>query len=80
MDTFYSIALPLIIILGILSLVSGMLIFLSCRCVPGWKLTSKLMNNEKYKRFFKTHCNIWWVFWTLVVLHAIFAVLYLTPF
>jgi len=77
MNTFYSIAIPLIIVLGILSIVSGLLIFMSCRCIPGWKLTSGLMNSAIYKRFFKTHCNIWWVFWALVVIHAIVAILYL---
>ena len=77
MDTFYSIAIPLIIVLGILSLVSGLLIFMSCRCIPGWKLTGSLMNNATYKRLFKTHCNIWWVFWALAVIHAIVAILYL---
>ena len=81
MDIFYSIALWLIIILGILSLVVGLLIFLSCRCIPGWKLTRGLMNNEKYKRFFKTHCSIWWVFWALVIVHAVIAIVYLgVPF
>lgn len=81
MDMFYSIALQLIIILGILSLESGLLIFLSCRCIPGWKLTSGLMNNARYKRFFKTHCSIWWAFWALVIVHAIIAILYLgVPF
>jgi len=77
MDIFYSIALWLIIILGILSIISGLLIFLSCRCIPGWKLTRSLMNNEKYKRFFKTHCSLWWVFWALVIVHAIIAIVYL---
>ena len=77
MDFFYSIALWLIIIIGILSVLAGLVIFFSCRCIPGWKFTRALMNNAKYQRFFKSHCNIWWVFWTLVAIHAIVAILYL---
>lgn len=76
MNIFYSIALRLIIILGILSILSVLLIFLSCRCIPGRKLTRNLMNNEKYKRFFKTHCSIWWAFWAFVIVHAIIAIVY----
>jgi cytochrome b561 len=76
MDVFYAIAFPLIIILGILSALAGLLIFLSCRCLPAWKPASKLMSNKKYQRFFKTHCKIWWVFWALVIIHAVVAWIY----
>jgi hypothetical protein len=78
MNIFYSVALRLIIILGFLSLVTGLLIFLSCRCSPGGKIARKLMDNEKYLRFFKSHCNMWWVFWALIIAHAIVALLYLS--
>jgi len=78
---FYSIAPGIIIALGILGVLSGLLIFLSCRCFPGLKIARKLTNNEKYQRFFKTHCSIWWIFLTLMVVHVVVALLYfLTPF
>jgi hypothetical protein len=81
METFYAIGLKLIVILGGLSTAVALIIFLSCRCFPAWKPASKLMNNAKYKRFFKTHCNIWWVFWSLVAVHGIVAILYFfSPF
>ena len=76
MDTFYAIGLRLIIILGTLGAAAAFLIFLSCRCFPAWKPASQLMTNEKYRRFLKTHCNIWWIFWALVVIHAIVAIVY----
>ncbi len=76
MDGFYTIAVRLIVILGVLSALVGLFIFLSCRCFPAWKPASKLMNNAKYKRFFKSHCNIWWVFWLLVIVHGVIALLY----
>ncbi len=75
MNIFQSaIASWLIFTLGIINLVSILLILLSCRCIPGWKLTSKLMKYGVYKRFFRYHCYIWWVFWPSVVIHAIFAI------
>ncbi len=77
MEVFYSIALPLIIILGFLSAITGLIIFLSCRCFPSWKPAGKLMNNAAYKKFFKTHCNLWWVFWVLVIVHAVVAGIYI---
>jgi len=75
MDVFQSvIAARVIPILGIINLVSGGLIFSSCRCIPGSKVAGKLMKYSAYKRFFKYHCYIWWVFWPSVAVHAIFAI------
>lgn len=76
MNVFYAIAMWLIVVLGILSALVGLIIYLSCRCVPGWKPASKLMDNIKYKRFFKSHCSIWWAFWALVIVHAVVAWIY----
>ena len=76
MEIFYTIAIPLIIILGVLSLLAALMIYLSCRCLPAWKPASKLMENAKYRRFFRSHCNLWWVFWVLVAVHAIVAWVY----
>ncbi len=67
----------LIFILGITNLVSGVLVFSTCRCIPGSKITritGNLMQYRVYQRFFKYHCYIWWLFWSSVVAHAILAV------
>lgn len=75
MDVFQSIiAARVIFILGIINLVSVGLIFFSCRCIPGSRITGKLMKYSAYKRFYKYHCRIWGVFWPSVVVHAIFAI------
>ena len=63
--------------LGMVNLVSGLLIFFSCRCLPGSKLGKRLVKFKWYQRFFKLHCYIWWVFWTSVVVHAVFAIIYI---
>ena len=72
-----TIVLPVIIILGVLSGIVGIVIVLSCRCLPSWNRSSNFTNNEKYKRFFKKHCNIWWLFWALVIAHVAIALYYL---
>ena len=63
--------------LGMVNLVSGLLIFFSCRCLPGSRLGKRLVKFKWYQRFFKLHCYIWWVFWTSVVVHAVFAIIYI---
>ncbi len=70
-------AVRLIIILGIINLVSAVLIFFSCRCLPGSKLGSKLMKYQRYQRFYKYHCYIWRVFWPSVMIHAILVIIFL---
>ncbi|OGO30829.1 MAG: hypothetical protein A2Z29_03950 [Chloroflexi bacterium RBG_16_56_11] len=75
MSIFQSAALPKIIfILGVINLLSGLFILFTCRCIPGLKIAGKLMQNTTYKRVFKYHCYIWWVFWTSVVVHAVIAI------
>ena len=69
------IAPRLAFILGILNLVSGILVLLTCRCIPVLRLTGgKLMQNPVYKAVYKYHCFIWWVFWISVIIHAIMAI------
>ncbi|MBI4283526.1 MAG: hypothetical protein HY663_03550 [Chloroflexi bacterium] len=70
-------ATRLIIILGIVNLVTGALIFFSCRCVGGSKLGAKLMKRRAYQRFNKYHCYLWRVFWPSVMLHAALAIIFL---
>ncbi len=60
--------------LGIVNLVLGLLIFFSCRCLPGSRIARNWMQSERYQRFYRYHCYIWWVFWASVIVHAVFAV------
>ena len=77
MEIVYSIVtVRVIFILGIINLVTGALIFFSCRCLPGSKLGSKLMKHRGYQRFYKYHCYIWRVFWPSVMIHAILALIF----
>ena len=75
MTIFQSIlAARIIFVLGIINLVTGILIVLTCRCAAGSKVTGKLMQYAAYKRLFSYHCSIWWIFWASVIIHAIFAI------
>jgi hypothetical protein len=65
-----------IVILGIINLMTGLLIFFSCRCLPGARLGSRLMKYQGYQRFYKYHCYIWRIFWPAVMIHAILAVIF----
>jgi hypothetical protein len=76
MDFFQSLAAGRIIfILGILNIVCAIVLFLSCRCLPGYRLAAHLMQNPRYKKFFSYHCYIWWVFWPSIVIHAFLALM-----
>jgi hypothetical protein len=66
----------LIVILGIINLVTGVLIFFSCRCLPGSRLGARLMKYKSYQRFYKYHCYIWRIFWPSVMIHTILALIF----
>jgi hypothetical protein len=70
-------ATRILFILGIINLIAGLLIFFSCRCLPGSRIGKGLMKHPWYQKFFKLHCYIWWVFWVSVVVHAILAMIYI---
>ncbi len=77
MDIFQSlIAGRLIFVLGIINLVTAILVFGSCRCLPGLRIADRLIRYPSYRRFFKLHCYIWWIFWVSVVVHAFFALMF----
>ncbi len=65
-----------IFILGIINLITALLIFSSCRCIPGSRIGSKLMQHRPFKGFYKYHCYIWRVFWPSVIVHAFLAITY----
>jgi hypothetical protein len=71
------VATRVIFILGIVNLITGLLIFFTCRCLPGSRLGKGLTKYRWYQKFFKFHCYIWWVMLGSVAVHAIFAMVYL---
>jgi hypothetical protein len=71
----------LIFVLGIINVVTGTILFFSCRCIPGMKITGGLMKFATYKRFYQYHCYLWWILWPSVIIHAVIAFLYFgSPF
>lgn len=79
MSVFQSVAaVRVVFVLGIINVLSIGLIFLTCRCTPGARLTARITGNLMrfafYRRVFSLHCYLWWVFWASVIVHAVFAV------
>ncbi len=62
----------IIMTLGVINFITAALILASCRAVPG---LARLLKNERYKRFYKIHGYLWWIFWPSVIIHVIMAVL-----
>lgn len=65
-----------VFVLGIVNLVSGILVLFTCRCIPPSRFTPPLMQYRWYQRLFRYHCYIWLVFWVSVVVHAVFALVF----
>jgi hypothetical protein len=82
MDIFHSVfSARLVFVLGIINLVSGIFVLLTCRCIPALRVTGKIMQNRFFSWIYKYHCFTWWVFWVSVIVHAVFALaLYGNPF
>ncbi len=70
------IAMRVLFSLGMVNLVTGLLVFFTCRCLPGFQWAKFLMKYRWYQRIFKLHCYFWWIFWASVITHAIFAIIY----
>ncbi len=82
MDIFHSVAAArLIFSLGVLNALTALLLLSSCRCVIAAKIGGKLMRRPWYKRFTQHHCQLWYVFWPSVAIHAFLAIMFLgVPF
>lgn len=79
MDAFFHsvIAARIIFAFSITNIVLGILVFLSCRCMPGFKFGHSLMQNKTYLKFYKFHVYLWLFFLISVLIHAIFAINFL---
>ena len=69
-----AVELKLIYILGITNIISILLVLFTCRCVPAWKLTRRLMAYKWYQRFFKYHYYLWLILGISVIAHMVFAI------
>ncbi len=67
--------LRIVFVLGIVNLVSVLAILLTCRCIPMWRLTRGINQYGWYKKVYRFHCYVWWLFIPSVVIHAVLAVL-----
>lgn len=76
MDAFFHslVAARIIFIFSITNIAMGILVFLTCRCIPGYKFSHSLMQNKYYVKFYRFHGYLWLIFLFSVLVHAIFAI------
>jgi len=67
-------ALDIILAFSISNIILGILVFFTCRCMPGFKFARGLMKNKNYLRFYKYHAYLWLIFLVSVMIHATFAI------
>ena len=79
MDAFFhsQTARDIILIFAACNIVLGLLVFFTCRCLPGFKFARGLMQNKNYSAFYKFHCYLWLFFLISVMIHAFFAINFL---
>jgi hypothetical protein len=58
---------------GITNIIFLLLVFFSCRCMGGSKLTQKLFSYPYYQKFYRLHCYFWWGFYLSVIIHTVLA-------
>lgn len=71
------VAVRTLFVLGIVNVVTGLVVFFTCRCLPGSRIGKGLMKRHWYQNVFKYHCYVWWIFWASVIVHAILAMRYI---
>ena len=76
MDAFFhsSTALTVILAFSITNIVLGILVFFTCRCMPGFQFARGLIQNKSYLKFYRYHCYLWLLFLASVMIHAVFAI------
>ncbi|NLE95167.1 MAG: hypothetical protein GX600_05725 [Dehalococcoidia bacterium] len=67
-------AVRILVLSGLLVLVVSVLLMLSCRCVPASGAVARLRKASWFQRLFKRHCNLWYVFVGVLVVHVVFAI------
>jgi hypothetical protein len=68
-----TLGLQIIMITGTINIILLILVFLSCRCMLGKKITEKLMKTNFYKKFYNYHCWYWRLFFISAIIHGILA-------
>jgi hypothetical protein len=76
MDAFFHslLAVRIVFIFSILNIVLGVLVLLSCRCIPGSSYFRGILQNKKYLSLYKFHCWLWLIFFVPITIHAILAI------
>jgi branched-subunit amino acid transport protein AzlD len=55
---------------GYANLLFFLLILLTCRCAPAWKIAKKTLGDRAFNALNKHHCLYWWGFALSVAVHV----------
>jgi hypothetical protein len=61
---------------SIINVLGFLLLLVTCRFVPGSKLTRPLMSRGWFKGLYRYHSYVWWVFVPSVTVHAVLGILH----
>ena len=68
-------------VLAITNVIGLALVFFSCRCLIGNRVTASFSSKRWFRRFYGVHCYFWWFLFSSVLAHAVLALLtYGIPF
>ena len=67
------IMLKIVFVTAIINLLSVLLVLTTCRCMNMWKITSGLNKQAWFKRYFRWHCYLWYIFLPSLLIHVVFA-------
>ena len=67
-------AARIVFILGITNIIGLALVFISCRCILGWR-PQALQNSKLFMAIYRRHCWYWRFFLLSVLAHTVFAFL-----
>jgi hypothetical protein len=66
----------IVLITAIINLICVILLFFTCRFIPGLNLTNPLMRMNWYKPVYKYHSYIWWLLAPSVLIHAVITIIH----
>jgi len=69
----YGLGLKMLFLAGMANIVFFVLIFLSCRCMGGAKISERLFQDKRFQWFYRKHCFFWWGFIASVLIHTVLA-------
>jgi hypothetical protein len=69
----YELGIKILFIAGVTNVLFLLLVFFSCRCLAGPRISNWLFKYDLFRRLYKYHCKLWWGFYASVLIHTLLA-------